>query len=157
MGLLCARKLLVNGQDIGFVGNIAKTDIRLIDMCRSHGVVPVISPVSRSSTGEIYNVNADVAAAELAKAMRCDHLMFVSDVEGVLINGAVSHKILTSEIEKLAEAKQITGGMLPKLRSAAEAINSGVGAVHIHGWYGPDTLTCELLPETMRGTAVCKA
>jgi acetylglutamate kinase len=154
MNLFTAKKLLVNGQDIGFVGSISKVDVRFIDICRQNNMVPVISPVSRDVSGDIFNVNADVAAAELAKAMKCDHLMFVSDVEGVLVDGAVVHSIHTSEIEKLAEARHVTGGMLPKLRSAAEAVNNGVGKVHIHGWRGPDTLTRELSNETMRGTAV---
>jgi acetylglutamate kinase len=154
MGLFTAKKLLVNNQDIGFVGTISSVNTKLIDMCRANSVIPVISPVSRSAAGEIYNVNADVAAAELATAIKCDHLMFVSDVEGVLVDGAVMHRIKTSDIEKLAELRHVTGGMLPKLRSAAEAVHSGVGKVHIHGWHGPTTLFDEINEDTMHGTMV---
>jgi len=154
MGLFTAEKLLVNGQDIGFVGAITRVDTRGIDICRANAIIPVISPVSRSAAGEIFNVNADAAAAELAQAARCDHLLFVSDVDGVLVDGTVTHQIRINDIEKLAAAQYVTGGMLPKLRSAAEAVRNGVGQVHICGWHGPATLLHELSPDTMRGTVV---
>jgi acetylglutamate kinase len=110
--------------------------------------------VSRSADGGIYNVNADLAASELAKALRCEHLIYVTDVDGVLLDGRVAHEIRTGDIERLAAEKYVTGGMLPKIRSAAEAVTSGVGHVHICGWHGEGTLIDELAAETRHGTVI---
>ena len=153
-GLFEARKLIVNHQDIGFVGTIAHVDTTIIDMCREKDIIPVVSPVSRGSDGQFYNVNADVAASDLAQALRADHLVFISDVNGVLIDGEVKHEIRINEIESLAEKQHVTGGMLPKLRSAAQAVKSGVGSVHICGWHGQQTLTEELDLSIASGTII---
>ncbi len=149
-----AEKLALNGTDIGFVGTIARVNTQIIDICRDNSIVPVVSPVSRSARGEIYNVNADSAASELAMAIRADHLVFISDVDGVLVNGAVKREIRVEDVEELAQSQHVTGGMLPKLRSAADAVRSGVGRVHICGWHGLDTLTGEVGAKKSHGTIV---
>ena len=107
-------------------------------------------------SGCIYNVNADLAASELAMALKADHLLFISDVPGVLINNNVVKEIKTSEIEDLISQGHITGGMVPKLRSAADAVHRGVGRVHICGWRGSETLKNELDAETSSGTVIYK-
>ncbi len=152
--LFTASKMLINGQDIGFVGQIKKVNPALIDLCKTAGIVPVVSPISRDSAGCIYNVNADLAAGELAMAIRADDLIFVSDVPGVLIEGAVRKEIRISEIESLIEQGHITGGMVPKLRSAADAVNRGVGRVHICGWHDSATLRNELTGGATSGTVI---
>jgi acetylglutamate kinase len=143
-GLFTAEKMLVKGQDIGFVGEIKKVDPFLIDLCRKNGVVPVVSPISRGSDGTLYNVNADTAAGDLAEALKADDLVFVSDVKGVLVGGEVRHSIAVHEIEILIADGHAIGGMIPKLRSAAQAVDRGVGRVHICGWAGAGTLAGEL-------------
>jgi acetylglutamate kinase len=153
-GLFKAQKLVLNNQDLGFVGTIASVDTTIIDICNKHGLVAAVSPVSRADDGQFYNVNADVAASELAQALRADHLVFVSDVNGVLIDGKVAHEIRIGDIEHLAEKQYVTGGMLPKLRSAAQAVQSGVGRVHICGWHGPQTLANEIDPSVASGTVI---
>ena len=152
--LFTASKMLINGQDIGFVGKIDRVNPALIDLCSSAGLVPVISPISRDDDGCIYNVNADLAAGELAMAIRSDDLIFVSDVPGVLIDGEVRKEIRISEIEPLIEQGHITGGMVPKLRSAADAVHRGVGRVHICGWYDSETLRNELTRGATSGTII---
>jgi len=152
--LFTASKMLVSGQDIGYVGDITKVDTSIIAMCKAAGLIPVISPVSRDASGCIYNVNADLAASELAMAIKADDLIFVSDVPGVLINGTVKKEIATSEIESLIEKGHITGGMVPKLRSAADAVCRGVGRVHICGWNDSATLVNELSRGDSSGTVI---
>ena len=149
-----AERLTVNGADIGFVGDIKTVRTGIIGLLKSHSIVPVVSPVSRDAAGNIYNVNADNAASELAIALRADDLIFISDVPGVKVNGAVRKTIRIPEIETLIAEGHITGGMIPKLRGAAEAIERGCGRVHISAWYGPHTLTNEMNLDTAQGTVI---
>ncbi|MFP4416848.1 MAG: acetylglutamate kinase [Chitinispirillaceae bacterium] len=152
--LFNATRLLINNKDIGHVGTIEKVDDNLIRSLLACSLVPVISPVSRDRKGDIYNVNADVAASELAVGMKVDHLIFISDVPGVKIDGEILHEIPTSKMEQLITAGQITGGMIPKIRSAAQAVSRGVGRVHIAGWHGSETLVSELSVDTAHGTVI---
>ena len=152
--LLSAVRMTIRGQDIGFVGEIRKVDRKIIDLCRANNIVPVISPISRDNDGNIYNVNADVAASEIAAALAADHLMFVSDVPGVLVNGAVQKRIMTGDIEELIAAGHIKGGMVPKVRGARESIEKGVAQVHICGWNGKETFVRELDPARSSGTVI---
>ncbi|MDR2694414.1 MAG: acetylglutamate kinase [Chitinispirillales bacterium] len=156
-GLLTAEKLLVNGRDIGFVGEI-RGGVRggIILALFSAGYIPVISPVSPGTNGEIFNVNADSAAGEVAKAMTVGDLIFISDVPGVKTGGSVRKVIRISEIECLIDSGDVTGGMIPKLRSAAAAVEAGVARVHICGWHGPTTLMDETDEEKAKGTTILK-
>ncbi|GBU20831.1 acetylglutamate kinase [Fibrobacteres bacterium R8-0-B4] len=157
-GLLRASKLLVNGRDIGFVGEIGVVKDEIINALFKAGYIAVISPVSCGlrGDGEIYNVNADSAAGSVAKAMKAGDLVFISDVPGVKIGGAVRSVIRISEIEGLIESGDVTGGMIPKLRSAAAAVEAGGSRVHICGWHGPSTLTDEMDEKTARGSVIQK-
>lgn len=152
--LFIASKMLINGKDIGFVGKIDGVSPDLINTCKAAGIVPVVSPISRDDWGCIYNVNADLAASELAMAIKADDLIFVSDVPGVLIDDEVRKEIKTSEIEHLITKGHITGGMVPKLRSAAEAVHRGVKRVHICGWNDRETLHSELARGVSSGTVI---
>jgi acetylglutamate kinase len=154
--LFRASKMLMRGQDIGFVGKIDIVNTSLIDVLKGNNIVPVISPISRDEEGCIYNVNADLAASEMAMALKADDLIFISDVPGVLIDNKVRKEIRTDEIEGLVKDGYITGGMIPKLRSAAEAVQRGVGKVHICGWKDSETLRNELTTSTSSGTVIYK-
>ncbi|MDR0307370.1 MAG: acetylglutamate kinase [Chitinispirillales bacterium] len=153
-GLFTASKMLIKGQDIGFVGEINSVNKEIITFCQQAKLTPVISPVSRGEDGAIYNVNADLAASELAMAIKADDLIFISDVPGVMIDKKVRRSIKTSEIEELISAGHVTGGMIPKLRSAAEAVHKGVKRVHICGWNGSRTLLNELTGGECAGTVI---
>jgi acetylglutamate kinase len=153
-GFLTASRTKVNGQDIGFVGKIDRVDRRIIDICITNGIVPVVSPISRDEAGNIYNVNADSAAGEIARTLGAAHLVFVSDVPGVIVEGSVRHQISTSDVEGLITSGQIKGGMIPKVRGAKESVEHGVSQVHICGWNGKDTLDNELTMGTASGTII---
>jgi acetylglutamate kinase len=143
-GLFTAEKNLVKGKDIGFVGDIKQVNPMIIDLCMENSIVPVVSPISRGADGKIYNVNADSAAGDLAEELKVDDLIFISDVKGVMINNQICHTIKISDIEKLISDGTVTGGMIPKLRSSAEAVKKGVGRVHVCGWNGVESLKAEL-------------
>ncbi len=149
-----ADKLLVDGKDIGLVGTITNVNTNVIEALHSASMVPVISPVSRSTKGVLYNVNTDLAASELAVALKADHLIFLSEVQGVLIDKQVRHEIRNAEIEDLISERHITKNMVPKIRSAKDAVYRGVYKIHICTWYGPDTIQNELAVETSQGTVI---
>jgi len=155
-GLLIATKLLVNGKDIGFVGEIGIVKDEIIHALFAAGYISVISPVSCGLHGEVYNVNADSAASDIARAMKAGDLIFISDVPGVKIKDKVRKVIRISEIEGLIDSGDVTGGMIPKLRSAAAAVKAGVDRVHICGWHGPTTLMDEMDEKTAQGTTIQK-
>jgi acetylglutamate kinase len=152
--LTASRMTAAGGQDIGFVGKIDRIDPRLIELCRDSGIVPVVSPISRDDAGNIYNVNADVAASGIAKMLGAAHLVFVSDVPGVIVEGNVRHQISTSDVEGLIASGQIKGGMIPKVRGAKESVENGISQVHICGWNGKNTLADELITGTASGTII---
>lgn len=140
-----AKKLLGDNEtDLGFVGEIVNVNTKLLDLLSQNEFVSVISPVSRDGSGNIYNINADGAASEIAVALKVDDLIFVSDVTGVKIGGKIAREIEIDEIEKFIETGEITGGMIPKLRGAADAIKKGVKRVHICGWNNEKTLIDEI-------------
>ena len=155
-GLFLAERLLINGNDIGFVGTVKAVNRTVIDVCTAAAIVPVVSPISRDEQGTIYNVNADVAASELAVALCVDHLVFVSDVAGVLIDKKVAHELHPAAIEEHIVGGAITGGMIPKVRAAVEALTRGVGQVHICAWSGAGTLVNELTKDNMTGTTILR-
>ena len=151
-----ASKMLMRGHDIGFVGKIDRVTTTVIDIFRRSRIVPVVSPISRDKEGRIYNVNADCAAGELAMSLNADDLIFISDVPGVMVDDAVVKEIRTVDIENLIKRGHVTGGMIPKLRSAAEAVRRGVKRVHICGWQGNSTIECQLTKDRGSGTVICR-
>jgi acetylglutamate kinase len=154
--LFQASKMLMHGHDIGFVGKIDRVTTMIIDVCRQNRLIPVVSPISRDASGCIYNVNADLAASELAMALKADDLIFISDVPGVMVDDVVVKEIHTGEIEGLIARGHVTGGMIPKMRSAADAVHRGVKRVHICGWQGSSTLEHQLTKGNTIGTIICR-
>jgi acetylglutamate kinase len=95
-----------------------------------------------------------IAISTLAAELKAEHLIFISDVAGVIINGSVKNRLRCSEIDKFIEEKQITGGMIPKLKSAADVISRGAKRVHICNWYGKKTVANELSQSNATGTVL---
>jgi acetylglutamate kinase len=154
-GLLTAEKMRVNGRDVGFVGKIRSVDTQVLELCKTGNIVPVISPVSRGRTGTIFNVNADVAACKIAAQLKAAHLLFVSDVRGVMCAGTVVKKLTPPAIARACKEGVITGGMIPKVRSAENAVKQGVTCVHICGWQAHKTFENELCKNKATGTVIC--
>jgi acetylglutamate kinase len=126
MGLVRTTPLTVNGRSLGRVGQVTAVNgealLQLLDL----GLTPVISPVSLGEDGLAYNVNADHVAAGVAKAVEASKLIFVSNVPGVVVTGRTMRALTVGQIEGLIADGHITGGMIPKVRSATEAVASGV-------------------------------
>jgi acetylglutamate kinase len=126
-----AEKLQHPGGDLGQVGRIVEVRIEVFRRLLEDGVTPVLSPICYGPDGSIFNVNADHVAQAVARAMQADTLIFVSNVPGVLRDGHLLPHLTSREVEQLIEAKVIVDGMIPKVRSALEAVNGGVAAVKI--------------------------
>ena len=118
---------------LGFVGEIGSVDTTLIDKLLDDGLVPVVAPIAAGPDGRTYNVNADTAAAAIAGALDAAKLVYLTDVEGVYADSHDPSTIITRmDLSELRHALgSMSGGMLPKLTSVAEAIENGVTRAHI--------------------------
>jgi len=124
-GLLRCRKLAYPGGDLGLVGEIVSVRAEILRELAAQGVTAVISPISLGLEGQIYNVNADSAAAAVAGALATDQLDFVSNVPGVTVDGRHLPTLNEAEAEKLIASGVIVGGMIVKVRAALTAVSQG--------------------------------
>lgn len=130
------KKVLPDGQDIGFVGEVSQVNTQVIDTLIDQDFVPVICPIGIGEEDyKSYNVNADDAACAVAKAVRAEKLVFLSDIEGVykdpLDPDTLISRLTISEAEQFIAEGNAGGGMLPKLNNCISALKSGVSRVHI--------------------------
>jgi acetylglutamate kinase len=152
------RKLLSDGADLGYVGEVIGIETAKIKSCLRAQVTPVISPIGLGEDGHSYNINADIAAAELATAVGARRLVFMSDVPGLLRDpsdpGSLISSLKTGEVMTLKEQGIIDKGMIPKVDSAVEAVRSGVHRVHFIDGRLPHSLLLEIFTDRGVGTEV---
>lgn len=116
--------------DMGWVGRVVRVRKEvLLECCRQH-IVPVISPISAGPNGR-YNVNADHAAGAVAVALQTPHTVFVTNVPGVYVDGAVVPELPAARVDVLIEDGTLHGGMIPKVNAALDVLRSGVQAIRI--------------------------
>lgn len=154
--LLMANKLqpAPGKPDLGFVGEIESVNAELLDMFLERNYIPVISPVGFGKDGASYNINADVAAGEIAGACGAERLIFLTDVAGILdAQGNLISDIRASELESLL-GKTIKGGMHVKAQAILTALGDGVKAVHIVDGRVPHSVVAELFTDRGVGTLV---
>ncbi len=146
--------------DVGFVGEIVGVDTMPVMHALWEGYIPVVTPLGTGEDGQVYNINADVAACRIAEALHARKLVFLSDVPGVLRNPAdestVISTISTDEIPGLIREKVISGGMLPKIQSCLEALDAGVNKVHLIDGRVRHSLLLELFTDSGVGTQIVK-
>jgi len=130
-GLLRACKMMHPAGDLGRVGEITHVDVTCLQQLLDCGFVPVISPISLGADGCAFNVNADHAALAIARALGVAEMIYLTDVPGVMLQGAVLPSLNADEALRLIAEEHITGGMIPKVRSALDAIEQGIGAARI--------------------------
>ncbi len=143
--------------DLGFVGEIESVNPEVLEMLLDKGYIPVVSPVGAGASGESYNINADVAAAEIAVATRAFKLIFLTDVAGVLDGeGHLTSEIKAAALEARLSATggAIKGGMMVKTQAVLRALRGGVEAVHIVDGRTPHSIVAELFTEKGVGTLV---
>jgi acetylglutamate kinase len=140
--------------DLGFVGEIESVNSELLDMFLDRSYIPVISPVGFGTDGASYNINADVAAGEIAGACGAERLIFLTDVPGILDGeGNLMSEIRKADLEAML-GKAIKGGMHVKAQAILTALNDGVKAVHIVDGRVPHSVVAELFTDRGVGTLV---
>ncbi len=144
--------------DWGFVGDIQEVNVEPIREWIKKRTIPVITPLGLGPDGRKYNLNADDAAAAVAKALKARKLAFLSDVPGLLRDRGNEESILSTlrvqEVEDLIRTGVIDGGMLPKIRSGVEALQAGVKKVHIIDGRLPHSLLLEIFTDKGVGTEI---
>ena len=164
-GLIRAKKLHIVYQedenkppeiiDPGLVGQVTHVDPGIINTLTQQDFIPIIAPVGTGDSGETYNINADLVASSIAKALSAGRLIFLTDVDGVLdSSGSLISSIGADKINKMVEEKTISGGMIPKIECALDALKSGVGKVHIINGSKRHALILELFTDKGIGTEV---
>jgi acetylglutamate kinase len=164
-GLIRARKLHIVYQedkdkppeiiDPGLVGEVTHINPDIINTLTQKGFIPIIAPVGVGESGETYNINADLVASSIAVALSAGRLILLTDVDGVLDDsGSLISSISAENINQMVEEKTISGGMIPKIECALEALRNGVGKAHIINGNKRHALLLELFTDKGIGTEV---
>ena len=144
--------------DLGFVGDITSTDITKAQALINAEVVPIISPLGRGRDGQVYNINADIAAAKIAQALKAHKIIYLSDVNGVRRDPKDETSLISTltpaQIQTLKQEGIIASGMIPKVDSALEALAGGVAKVHFLDGKQAHSLLLELFTDAGIGTEI---
>ena len=144
-------------KELGYVGKITRVDDKLIKNLIKENFVPVISPMGLDEKKQTYNINADTAAGALAISLKSRRLMLMTDVEGVYDkNKKLISEIKPTEAEKLIYNETISEGMIPKIRTCINAVNSGVKGVVVIDGRKPHSILFELFSDKGSGTLIRK-
>lgn len=154
-GMIYAEKL-ISGDDLGFVGEITKVSTRIIENATGNGYIPVVATVAGGAGGEVYNVNADIAASRIAAELGAEKLILMTDVRGLLRDKNDESTIIpvvnVSEVPRLQNQGIISGGMIPKINCCVEAVRRGVDRAHIIDGRIPHSILIELFSDEGIGT-----
>jgi acetylglutamate kinase len=152
------RKLLMDGNDLGFVGEVTAVNVEPLRECIRRSITPVISPVALGEDGKIYNCNADIAAAQTAIALKAKRLVFMSDVPGLLRDPKSPDSIIPhlqiGEVDGFKKSGVIDHGMIPKVDSAVAAIKAGVEKVSFVDGRVPHAVLLEIFTDEGNGTEI---
>ena len=156
-GMIEAKKI-EGTVDLGYVGEITTLDMSPVHIALEKGFIPVIAAVGTDKTGQIYNINADIAAAAIAGKLKAEKLIAMTDVKGLLRNPAdeesLIEEIRVEEIPPLVEAGIISGGMIPKIQSCVEGIRGGLKEAVILDGRTKHSILIELLSDKGIGTLI---
>ena len=146
-GLLKVDKKYSDGKDIGYVGDIKEVDAKILYDLLENDFLPIVAPVGLDDDFHTYNINADDAACAIAKAVKADKLVFLTDIEGLYRDiddkSTFISRLTASDAKALINSGVIGGGMLPKLNNCTTAIEEGVSRVHILDGRVPHCLLLE--------------
>lgn len=157
-----ARKLMLSNPDtgeenidIGQVGEVVRIDTDLIHLLTSRNFIPVIAPLGVGEEGEAYNINADLVAGKLAIALQAEKLVLLTNTAGVLDKeGKVLTGLSGGRVQALIADGTISGGMLPKVACALDAVQNGVRTAHIIDGRVPHAVLLEVLTDEGIGTLI---
>lgn len=144
--------------DFGHVGDIVEINVKLLQLLLDNDYIPVISSLGADEQGNIYNINADTIAAEIAVGLKAEKLLLMTDVDGILrdrndINSRIS-RLTVDEAETLVKEKVVSSGMLPKIAAIAHLIRRGVRSAHIINGNKRNALLYEVFTDEGAGTMI---
>jgi acetylglutamate kinase len=153
--MICAKKL-IGEHDLGYVGDITGIDTSIITQQLDNGYIPVIATVGCDDEGNVYNINADTAAARIASELGAENLINMTDIRGLLQDKNDEDTLLPvvhiSEVPSLVNQGVISGGMIPKIDSCVEAVRRGVKKAFIIDGRIPHSILIELMTNEGIGT-----
>ena len=141
--------------DIGQVGEVVSIDPELVALLDSHDFIPVIAPIGVGEQGEAYNINADLVAGKLAETLKAEKLILLTNTTGVLDKeGNLLTGLTAARVDELIADGTISGGMIPKISMALEAVKNGVKTSHIIDGRVEHALLLEILTDEGIGTLI---
>lgn len=141
--------------DIGQVGEVVSIDPELVELLYSHDFIPVIAPIGVGEQGEAYNINADLVAGKLAETLKAEKLILLTNTAGVLDKaGNLLTGLTAARVDELIADGTISGGMIPKISMALEAVKNGVKTSHIIDGRVEHALLLEILTDEGVGTLI---
>ncbi|MEP4486310.1 MAG: acetylglutamate kinase [Halioglobus sp.] len=163
--LIRARKMVVNRFspelgaseiiDIGHVGEVEQIDTEVLNVILNSNFIPVIAPIGVDEAGRTYNINADLVAGKIAEVTQAEKLMLLTNVPGLMDkNDTIMTGLGTTRVDELIADGTISGGMLPKISCALDAVKSGVVSAHIIDGRVPHAVLLEIFTDEGIGTLI---
>lgn len=157
-GLVVAKKRAVGAVDYGFVGDIESVDPKVLNTLLDAGMTPVVACLGADAEGGVLNINADSVAEAVARALKAEKLVVVTDTEGILNDVANPGSLVSyadiEEVEAMKASGRLTGGMLPKVAACIRALQGGVRRTHIINGLKPGALLRETFTNAGCGTMI---
>ena len=146
--------------DYGHVGDVVEVDTRLINLLLENDYLPVISSLGANDEGEIYNINADTIAAEIAVRLGAEKLILLSDVNGIYLDPKDPEtkidRLTTAQAREMISGGAATGGMIPKMENLASLIERGVKSAHVIGGTSRNGILAEVFTDEGTGTMIVR-
>ena len=143
--------------DLGYVGDVVSVNKEVINMLISSNFIPVIAPLGVDSEGNTYNINADLVAGKVAEFLQAEKLMLLTNIKGVLgRDGEVVTGLTPKKVDALIEDGTISGGMIPKIQCALDAVRSGVKSAVIVDGRVPHATLLEIFTNEGVGTLISR-
>jgi len=155
-----AKRLKHQQRNIGFVGKVASIHTQPLKRLLSKNYVPVISPLGTGKDSQLYNINADMAAAEIAASLGAWKLVLLTDVQGIMYDTDEKNSLISTlkvtEVDRLIKRRVIRKGMIPKVEASITALRKGVKKTHIIDGSIPHSLLLEIFTDEGIGTQIVK-
>ncbi len=158
-GLIRVKKMK-GDVDLGFVGEVTSVDTTVVKRLIEDNIIPVIYPLGTGRDGNVYNVNADDVASEIAMALKAEKFVLLTNIMGIMKDkkdpSTLYHTLKAQEVDKLIKTKVIDSGMIPKARACVSAIRGGVKKSHILDAGIPHALLLEIFTDQGIGTEIVR-
>ena len=147
--------------ELGYVGDVASVDPRIIERLVTREIVPVVSSIGADTGGQAYNINADTMAAALAGALGAAKIVYLTDVPGLLADpsdvSSLVSRATVDDVEAMVASGAVNGGMIPKARACVDAVRSGAGSAHMLDGRIPHAVLLELFTDAGIGTMITES